>query len=191
MEIGNNSYENLNQTSYEKVSLSKYDTLKMEDKKELTVEEEINKSAIEVSLSTGAQIILLMMDSTQKVNENSSAQKNILDFLAGENVSDEFNLKNIGYDGKPITELSQSEAEELIGEDGFFGIEQTSNRVANFVLAFSGDDLEKLEAGREGVVKGFEDAQDMWGGKLPQISQDTQDRTLMLIDEKIAQLQEN
>lgn len=191
MEIGNYGFKDLNQQTYEKDALSKYSNSNVDDNTELSLEEEINKSAVEVSLSTGAQLILLMMDATETTNENSSGQKDILDFLAGKEVSEEFNLENIGYEGKPITELSKDEAAELLGDDGFFGIEQTSNRVANFVLGFSGDDIDKLEAGREGIVKGFEEAQEMWGGELPQISQDTQTRTLALIDAKIAELKEN
>ena len=102
-----------------------------------------------------------------------------------------FNLSNTGYEGKPITELSTDEATALISENGFFGVSQTSQRVANFVLSFSGDDLEKLEKGREGIIKGFEEAQEMWGGELPQISYDTQAKTLELIDAKIAELKGN
>ena len=73
----------------------------------------------------------------------------------------------------------------------FFGITQTSQRVADFVLNFSGNDLEKLEKGREGIVRGFEEAKKMWGGDLPEISYKTQNRTLELIDAKIAELKNN
>ncbi|NCD12016.1 MAG: hydrogenase, partial [Epsilonproteobacteria bacterium] len=45
--------------------------------------------------------------------------------------ADTFRLADIGYTGKPLSELSQSEASELVSEDGFFGIAQTSERIAN------------------------------------------------------------
>lgn len=99
-------------------------------------------------------------------------------------------LKDIGYEGKPITELTTGEATELISEEGFFGIEQTSQRVANFVFNFSGEDLEILEQGREGIVQGFEEAKKMWGDELPQISHDTQAKTLELIDLKIQEIRD-
>lgn len=155
---------------------------------ELTLEEQMEKSAVEVSLSMNAQIVLFAMDAGDQIKNNTDAQKSILSFLSGSSENEDFNLANTGYEGKPITELSTEEASELIGEEGFFGIDQTSRRVADFVLGFSGDDLEKLEKGREGIVQGFEEAQEMWGGELPEISYQTQARTLELIDEKIAEL---
>lgn len=94
----------------------------------------------------------------------------------------------IGYEGKPINELSSEEAAELIGEDGFFGVNKTSDRVAGFVISGAGDNLDKLKAGREGVIQGFKDAERIWGGELPKIAYETQDRTLKLIDDRIAEL---
>ena len=186
MQINTNPYAQANVNKFE--DSSKSTTSKVKDD-ELSLEEEINKSAVEVSLSMGAQLILLMMEAQKTTSSNQQAQKDILDFLGGKEVSDNFSLENIGYEGKPITELSVEEASELVSDDGFFGVEQTSSRVANFVLGFSGDDLEKLQAGRDGIVQGFEDAQKMWGGELPEISHQTQKRTLELIDAKIAELQ--
>ncbi|HRL10070.1 MAG TPA: hydrogenase-4 component G, partial [Aliarcobacter sp.] len=90
--------------------------------------------------------------------------------------------------GKPIMDLSPQEATDLVSENGFFGITQTSDRVSNFVFSFAGDDLEKLQKGRDGIVKGFEEANKMFGGNLPEISYKTQERTLALIDAKIESL---
>ncbi len=117
-----------------------------------------------------------------------SGSEEILEFLSGKTTSSGMSLSNIGYEGKPITELSVDEANELLSDDGFFGIEQTSNRVVNFVFSFAGDDLELLEKGKAGVVQGFEEALKMFGGELPEISYKTQERTLSLIDEKINSL---
>ena len=91
-------------------------------------------------------------------------------------------LSDIGYAGKPIAELSQNEASELVSEDGFFGINKTSQRVADFVIQGSGGDEELMREGRKGVIQGYEDAKRAWGGELPEISQKTQERTLELID---------
>jgi hypothetical protein len=185
MNIGLNTYQttsyNTNNTNTKKEDTSS-------EKEELTLEEEINKSAVEVSISVGAQLILATMEAEDKTSENTNAQKDILDFLAGKEVSDDFKLSNTGYEGKPISELSTSEAEDLISEDGFFGVNKTSQRVADLAFKISGDDIQKLEASREGVVKGFDDAAKMWGGELPEISYKTQERTLELIDKRIAEL---
>ncbi|MDC0933575.1 hydrogenase-4 component G [Arcobacteraceae bacterium] len=187
MEINSNGYLNANNTTLENTNPYQEASLQTTEE-ELTVEEQINKSAVEVSLSMNAQIILFAMDSQDLATNNTSAQSSIFDLLSGKEVEGELSLKDIGYEGKPITELSEEEASELISEEGFFGISQTSQRVADFVFGFAGDDLDILEQGREGIVKGFEEAQEMWGGELPQISYDTQARTLELIDARIAEL---
>lgn len=161
-------------------------------KEEKSVEQQIKDSAVAVSISMNAQIVLFSMNVSDMTKGSSLAQsglsehaKDILDFLSGNESESGMSLASIGYEGKPITELSVDEANELLSEDGFFGITQTSDRVANFVFSFAGDDLELLQKGREGVVQGFEEALKMFGGELPEISYKTQERTLALIDERI------
>lgn len=168
---------------------------KQEKVSEKSLEETINESAVKVSISMNAQYILFAMNASSLAEGNtltqaglSTNQQEVLDFLSGKETSSGMSLKNIGYEGKPITELTQDEAKELISDDGFFGVTQTSDRVANFVFSFASDDLELLQKGREGIVQGFEEAKKMFGGELPEISYKTQERTLALIDEKINSL---
>ena len=187
MNIGLNTYQTASFNNNTTTDSTNNKEIKV-DKVEITLEEKINKSAIEVSLSMGAQVILASMESEDKTKSNTNAQKDIFDFLSGKEVSDDFKLSNTGYDGKPISELSTQEAEDLISDDGFFGVNQTSQRVVDFAFNISGNDLGKLEASRKGIVQGFEDAQKMWGGELPEISYKTQERTLALIDKRIAEL---
>jgi hypothetical protein len=194
MEVQNN-VNNLN------IALNSYKQNKLEnnqDSKEnngKSLEQTINDSAVKVSISMNAQYVLFAMNSSSLTKDNtltqanlSSEQKDVLDFLSGKDAQNGLNLKNIGYEGKPITELSQKEAKDLISEDGFFGINQTSNRVSDFVFNFAGDNLELLQKGREGIVQGFEEAKKLFGDQLPEISYKTQERTLSLIDEKINSL---
>lgn len=91
-------------------------------------------------------------------------------------------LSDVGYEGKPIAELSQSEAAELINEDGIFGVKQTSERIANFVIDGSGGDENLMRAGREGMLQGFKEAEKLWGGELPEISQQTMQRAIEMVD---------
>lgn len=100
-------------------------------------------------------------------------------------------LKDIGYSGKNINELSTDEASQLVSEDGFFGISQTSTRLADFVLSGGGNDVEKLKAGRSGIIDGFKQAEALWGDKLPDISYKTLDKALEMIDKQIESLGAN
>ena len=171
---------------------------KNELKEEKQLEKQLEKSAVSVNISMNAQIVLFSMDATETSKNNNFIQgllgtdnKDVFNFLSGKGTLDGLSLQDIGYEGKPITQLSAQEATDLISEDGFFGINQTSQRVSDFVLSFAGDDLELLEKGREGIIKGFEEAEKLFGGELPEISYKTQERTLSLIDEKIASLKAN
>ena len=111
-----------------------------------------------------------------------NAPKNLSEILSG------LDFASIGYNGKSLNELSSDEADDLISENGFFGITNTADRIASFVLNGAGDDVEKLKAGREGAAKGFEDANKIWGGELPEISKKTIEKTLETLDKKIAEL---
>jgi hypothetical protein len=112
----------------------------------------------------------------------------IKDFLMGLEKDGSFSLKELGYDGKPILELSVDEATDLISEGGFFSVENSARRASDFVIAGAGDDLSLLKAGREGIVKGFEEAERAWGGKLPDIAYESQKLALEQIDAKIQSL---
>jgi len=91
-------------------------------------------------------------------------------------------LVDVGYGGKPIAELSQNEAAELVSEDGIFGVKQTSQRLADFVINGSGGDEDLLRAGRSGLIQGYKEAEQMWGGELPEISQITMEKALEMVD---------
>jgi hypothetical protein len=97
-------------------------------------------------------------------------------------------LNDIGYEGKAIANLSQSEAAELVSEDGFFGIDQTSQRIADFVINGSGGDESMMRAGREGMLQGFKEAEAMLGSELPEISQKTMQKALEIVDKAMYDL---
>ena len=92
----------------------------------------------------------------------------------------EFSIPASDTSGIPISPL-----QDLISENGYFGIKETSGRIAEFVVNGAGDDIEKLKAGREGMLRGFKEAEKIWGGLLPEISYATIDQALKEIDEKI------
>nr|WP_319492149.1 hydrogenase-4 component G [uncultured Desulfobacter sp.] len=138
-----------------------------------------NNSVSNVSMET--KIIQFSLEVRTGTRQNIGTQ----DALARFNQLDPELKASLTYNGKPISELSPEQAGELVSEDGYFGVDQTSQRIADFVIMGAGDDMEKLKAGREGVLQGFEDAEKAWGGKLPDISYETLAKTLETIDEKI------
>lgn len=81
-----------------------------------------------------------------------------------------------------ISSISQQEATELIADDGYFGVDQTSDRIVDFAIAMAGGDPTRLDAIKEGVEKGFNEALDAFGGWLPDISYDTYDTVMNKLD---------
>jgi hypothetical protein len=162
-----------------------------------SIESKIHNSAVNVSISMESIKVFLNIKSVEMTQENTNSQSflmniinntEVYDFLSGKEIDGGLSLASIGYDGKPITELTPDEAKELVSDNGFFGIDQTSQRVSGFVISLAGDNVEALQEARRGVVKGFEEAEKMWGGELPEISYKTQEQTLKIIDEKINEL---
>lgn len=97
-------------------------------------------------------------------------------------------LSEIGYDGKPIADLSKEEAQKLVSEEGFFGVKKTSERIANFVINGAGGDEGMMRAGREGMLLGFKEAQTMWGDELPDISKETMAKAVEMVDKAMVEL---
>lgn len=81
-----------------------------------------------------------------------------------------------------ITQLSPEKAQALIADDGYFGVAQTSDRIADFAIALAGGDPGRLAVLKEGVEQGFNEASDALGGWLPDISLQTHDAVMQKLD---------
>lgn len=72
----------------------------------------------------------------------------------------------------------KAQAQADIAEDGYWGVNQTSDRILDFAKALAGDDPDKADEMLSAFKKGFEQATKSWGNKLPDISQRTYDAVL-------------
>ena len=82
-----------------------------------------------------------------------------------------------------VDAATKAQAQEDISEDGYWGVEQTSDRILDFAVALTGGDPDKVEEMREAFKKGYAQAEETWGGKLPEISQKTYDAVMKKFDE--------
>ena len=89
--------------------------------------------------------------------------------------------------GFKLSEADRAQAQELISEDGFFGVKQTTARIMDFAKALVGENASEhdIENMRAAVQKGFDEVAKMFGGfdKLPQVSKDTYDAIMKAFDE--------
>lgn len=67
------------------------------------------------------------------------------------------------------------QAQKDIADDGYWGVEQTSDRLVSMAQALSGGDTSKADTLIVAIKKGFDEATEAWGDKLPDICQKTID----------------
>ncbi len=80
-----------------------------------------------------------------------------------------------------------AQAKKDVAEDGYWGVEQTAERIVSFAKALTGGDASKAEEMRAAIEKGFGGAKEVWGDELPEISQNTYDRVNEMLDDWVAQ----
>lgn len=74
-----------------------------------------------------------------------------------------------------VDEATRAQAQADIADDGYWGVDQTSDRILDFAKALSGNDPEKADLLLDAFKKGFKEATKSWGQDLPDISQRTYD----------------
>lgn len=104
-------------------------------------------------------------------------------------VLNSFKEQGVGYtaatDNSEIdaSTINPDQAQELIADIGYFGVEKTSERIYKFSVGMAGDDPSRIAAIRQGVEKGFQEALDAFGGWLPEISHETYDTVMNKLDD--------
>jgi len=89
--------------------------------------------------------------------------------------------------GVKLSEADRAQAQQLISEDGFFGVKQTTERLVGFAKAMVGEGASEaqIEKMRAAVQKGFDEVARMFGGfdKLPQVTKDTHAAVMKAFDD--------
>lgn len=71
-----------------------------------------------------------------------------------------------------------ADAAKEIADDGYWGVEQTSERLFSFAKALSGNDPAHADTMMAAIKKGYEQATKSWGKDLPDICQRTLDSAM-------------
>lgn len=110
----------------------------------------------------------------QELSSKNTQLQNLVNELLGKQAEKYTSLadmfKNITVDPATI-----AQAQEDIGEDGYWGIEQTSDRLVSMAQALSGGDATKADTLIAAMEKGFKQATEAWGEDLPDICRQTVD----------------
>lgn len=81
-----------------------------------------------------------------------------------------------------VSEAAKAQAQKDIAEDGYWGVEQTSDRILDFAKALSGNDPDKADELLAAFKKGYQQATGAWGKELPDISKRTYDAVVEKFD---------
>lgn len=81
-----------------------------------------------------------------------------------------------------VDAATKAQAQADIAEDGYWGVNQTSDRILDFAKALSGGDPDKMEEMKNAFIKGYKQATGAWGKDLPDISSRTYDAVMEKFD---------
>ena len=72
-----------------------------------------------------------------------------------------------------VDDETAAEAAKEVADDGYWGVEQTSERMFSFAKALAGNDPTQADSMLEALQTGYDEAAKQWGGELPEICQKT------------------
>ena len=85
-----------------------------------------------------------------------------------------------------VDAATKAQAQKDIGEDGYWGVKQTSQRLFDFASVLAGDDVENMKKMQAAMEKGFKQATGAWGRSLPSICSQTMDAANKLFEDYYA-----
>ena len=135
-----------------------------------------NKDNVIAKLKADQQSRLDSMNSLVQKLLGKQAEK--FDLANGSNLAATF--REIA--GK-VDQQTIDDAKASIAEDGYWGVDQTSDRLVSMAIALAGGDTDKADTMMEAIEKGYKQATKAWGEDLPQICQDTMDATRQKMDD--------
>lgn len=140
-------------------------------------------------------------DASSKVKDYSSVVKdlksglkaknqqlqNLVDQLLSKQANKYTSLSQLFTDVKngkiSVDPTTVAQAQKDIADDGYWGVEQTSERMVSMAKALSGGDSAKADEMIAAIKKGYEQAAKAWGGDLPDICQKTIDAATKKLDD--------
>lgn len=163
-------------TSYKKTEVKVNSEVKAGEAKasegatyESTINKETDRSKIVAALKADAQA------------RTESFKSMVQDMLAKQGhkfINADDIWKKLASGDFTVDEETANAAKEAISEDGYWGVNQTSQRIFDMAVSLSGGDEDKMDEMLEAFKKGFKEATKAWGKELPSISHQTYDAVM-------------
>lgn len=165
-----------------------------EDKTGTTKQEEVNEAAAvyEKSEAATSKNKIYQRDNNTvdrllaEAEKRSQSLRDLVQKMLlkqGQTFTESTDIYELLREGKiEVDPETQAQAQKDVAEDGYWGVEQTSERLVSFAKALTGGDSSKADEMIEAVKKGFEEATKAWGDDLPEISQKTLDAAIKKLE---------
>ena len=136
-----------------------------------------NKNYVTLSKENKAIVAQLKADAEQRTAQLRSLVESMIlkqnkTFQVG-TLTDEKMFEMLRKGELEVSPEVRAQAQKDIAEDGYWGVEQTSERLFSFAKAISGGDVSKADDLIKAMEKGFKMATKSWGDDLPEICQNT------------------
>lgn len=172
-------------TSYTKKAEIKEDTSSKTASESGVVYEKSSDTAAKTTGKTSNSAIVskLKADAEQRTSQMRSLVEKMMT-QQGSTIGKADDMWSFLAGGKfTVDAATKAQAQADIAEDGYWGVEQTSDRILDFAKALSGNDPDKADELLEAFKKGYQKATGTWGKQLPDISSRTYDAVVKKFDD--------
>lgn len=157
---------------------------KSENKQTDSANQIYDKDAVIAKLKADQQSRLESMQNlVEKLLNKQKGTFDIANLLKGDNISNLNLSATFEEAAKNADEKNIKEAQESISEDGYWGVNKTSDRLVSMAIALSGGDTDKADEMMAAIQKGYDRATAAWGKDLPEICQKTLEATKQKMDD--------
>ena len=110
--------------------------------------------------------------------ELEQRMSNLVQMMMGQQIKSNDIWEALRTGNFTVDEETQQQAQRDIAEDGYWGVEQTSDRIIKYATALTGGDPDKLDSMIAAFEQGYAEAEKQWGGTLPELAQQTREAVL-------------
>lgn len=122
-----------------------------------------------------------------ELSSKNQQLQNLVDQLLSKQAKKYTTLKDLFTDIKDgkvdVDPATIAQAQKDVADDGYWGVNQTSDRLVDMAKALSGGDSSKADTMIAAIKKGFDQAAKAWGGNLPDICQKTIDAAVQKLND--------
>ena len=180
----NQTYENKNTTKTKTNHKAQAEQAKTSENSAAVVYEKSEQTTDNKKIYTKDQVTIDRLKA--EADRRTQSLRDLVEKLLlkqGETFNEATDIYSLLREGKvEVDEETRLQAQKDIADDGYWGIEQTSDRLVEFAKAVSGGDQSKANVLIDAVKKGIEEATKAWGGELPEISKKTVDATISKLE---------